>query len=433
MDVFVYSFGLGCPKWDNLTCVGRALGEVSQLQGDSGAMGVAGSTSTLGRLEQRAARLASHYNVDSMLDGPQPWMNDPRWRLAMVAAGILALAVVHWTIPFSLIHVHNFFQHLNFLPIVLAGLFFGWRGAVLSTFASAVLQFPHLLRTWNELPVYVADMVLELPVFGLGGIIAGLLAERERSQRTRLEKTKRELEQVYDELQQNIEHLKRAERLSAAGQLSAGLAHEIRNPLASISGAAGILKRGHASAENTRECLEIIEKETQRLNRLLTSFLDFARPRAPRFQPVDVPSLFDSVAALAQHVPGAALVELRQELAEPLPELRCDAEQLKQVLLNLVINAIHATPGAGTVRLRASAEAERMVMEIRDEGAGIPASDLDRIFDPFFTTKEDGTGLGLAVAAKIVEQHGGLLTAANNTGRGMTFRLELPLRDGLKP
>lgn len=391
-------------------------------------MGVAGSTPALSRLQQRADRLAGHYNVDSMLDGPQPWMNDPRWRLALVAGASIALALVHWILPFSYIHLHNFFQHLNFLPILLAGLFYGWRGAAAATLLAAILQFPHLWRTWNQLPVYVADMVLELPLFGLGGIIAGLLAERERRQRTRLENTKRELEKVYEELQQNIEHLKRAERLYAAGQLSAGLAHEIRNPLASISGAAGILKRGNASSENFRECLDIIDKETQRLNRLLTSFLDFARPRAPRFQPVELPALFDSVIALAQHVPGAALIDLRQELSAPLPELRCDPEQLKQVLLNLVINAIHATPGRGAVLLRASASPARVLIEVCDEGSGLPPADLDRIFDPFFTTKENGTGLGLAVAAKIVEQHGGLLTAENNPGRGMTFRLDLPLR-----
>lgn len=391
-------------------------------------MGVAASTSALARLEQQAQRLAEHYNVDSMPDGQQRWMSSPRVRATLVLSAIFVLAVVHWTIPFSYIHVHNFIQHLNFLPIVLAGLFFGWRGAVLATFLSALLQFPHLLRTWRDLPVYVADMVLELPVFGIGGIVAGLLAERERSQRTHLETTKRELEQVYRDLQANIEHLKRAERLSAAGQLSAGLAHEIRNPLSSISGAAGILRRGHASLENTRECLDIIEKESQRLNRLLTSFLDFARPRAPRLQPVEIPALFDSVIALAQHAPGAALLDLRREFTEPLPELHCDPEQLKQVLLNLVINAIHASPPHGGVTLAASASSSRARLEVRDEGHGLPPADLDRVFDPFFTTKESGTGLGLAVAAQIVEQHGGLLSASNNPSRGMTFVLDLPLR-----
>jgi two-component system sensor histidine kinase HydH len=240
------------------------------------------------------------------------------------------------------------------------------------------------------------------------------------------------LAEVYQELQQNFERLKRAERLYAAWQLSAGLAHEIRNPLASITGAAGILKRGHASGENRRDCLDIIEKETHRLNRLLSSFLDFARPRAPRFQRVELLSVFESVIGLAQHADGAAGIELLLEVEESLPELRCDPEQLKQVLLNLMINAIQATEGQGVVRLHAAVAADRLLIEVRDQGRGIPPAERDRIFDPFFTTKEHGTGLGLAVAAKIVEQHGGLLAAENNADRGMTFRVEFPL-DGAHP
>src|SRR5262249_24880056 len=120
---------------------------------------------------------------------------------------------------------------------------------------------------------------LELSTFGAAGIIAGLLADRERMQRKRVEATKLELEQVHTKLQQNVEQLKQTERLTAAGQLSASLAHEIPNPLASISGAAGILARGQASPDARGECLEILTRESHRLNKLLTNFLDFARPR----------------------------------------------------------------------------------------------------------------------------------------------------------
>ncbi len=393
-------------------------------------MALAGSASALSRLEQRAENLACH-NVEAMLDEPQK-RNDARKQFLLVGTGVVILAALHWAIPLQNVHVHSFLQHLNFLPIGLAGLFFGWRGAVLSTLAAGALQAPHIWRAWQPLPLYATDIVLELPVFGIAGIVAGLLAERERGQRTKLEKTRQHLAEVYQELQQNFERLKRAERLYAAGQLSAGLAHEIRNPLASITGAAGILKRGHASGENRRDCLDIIEKETHRLNRLLSSFLDFARPRAPRFQRVELLSVFESVIGLAQHADGAAGIELLLEVEESLPELRCDPEQLKQVLLNLMINAIQATEGQGVVRLHAAVAADRLLIEVRDQGRGIPPAERDRIFDPFFTTKEHGTGLGLAVAAKIVEQHGGLLAAENNADRGMTFRVEFPL-DGAHP
>jgi len=219
--------------------------------------------------------------------------------------------------------------------------------------------------------------------------------------------------------------MKKAERLYAAGQLSASLAHEIRNPLISISGAAGILKRGHGSNENVQECLEIIDKESHRLSKLLTSFLDFARPRAPKFQWTDLTSLIQSVISLAAHASGVEHVELRQLLAENLPEVECDPEQIKQVLLNLIINAIQASPLGGKVWITAESASDHVSISVRDEGRGIEEGTQDHIFDPFFTTKEQGTGLGLAIASMIVGQHGGSLTAKKNGDRGMTFTVEL--------
>ncbi len=213
----------------------------------------------------------------------------------------------------------------------------------------------------------------------------------------------------------------------AVAQLSASLAHEIRNPLASISGAAGILKRGNASPENERECLEVIEKESNRLNKLLANFLNFARPRAPRFQETDLVAVIDSTIALARHSGEACGIEFRRTINDPLPEVQCDSEQLKQVLLNLLMNAVHAT-GKGEVDLQAYTRDGSAFIVVRDEGAGIPKDQEDRIFEPFFTTKPNGSGLGLAIASKIVEQHGGLLTARNAPGKGLTMVLQLPVK-----
>jgi signal transduction histidine kinase len=282
------------------------------------------------------------------------------------------------------------------------------------------LEFPQLWVVWRHDLVYATDQVGELAVFGAAGLVAGWLADRER-------KATLELERVYSELRENIERLKKAERLSAVAQLSANMAHEIRNPLAGISGAAGILKRGNATSENLRECIEIIEKESQRLNKLLTSFLDFARPRTPRFQPADLREIIDSVIALAGHSPGAGAIEFRRAIDCDLPEIECDSEQLKQVLLNLVINAIQATR-QGIVELQAAVRGRWAVITVRDEGTGIPPEHQERIFDPFYTTKDNGTGLGLAIACKIVEQHGGTLTAANAPERGLDIVVQLPLR-----
>lgn len=131
---------------------------------------------------------------------------------------------------------------------------------------------------------------------------------------------------------------------------------------------------------------------------------------------------------LASHAVGKKPIELRQEVTPALAPVDCDPELLKQVLLNLVINAIQAMPGAGEVLVSAGLRNDRLLIEVRDEGCGISAAERDRIFDPFFTTKENGTGLGLSVAHQIVEQHGGILTAEANPAKGMTFSVSLPLR-----
>jgi signal transduction histidine kinase len=355
------------------------------------------------------------------------FLRTPRVKTAAIAIMIVAVALTTWFTSPRAIALHNVLHHLNFLPFMMAGMLFGWRGAVKAMIFGILVEAPIIVRHWARWPIDASDQLLELAIFGSAGIIAGLLADRERVQRLRVESTKRELENVYTELRENVEKMKRTERLSAAGQLAASLAHEIRNPLASISGAAGILKRGNASADNKQECLGILEKESQRLNKLLTNFLDFARPRLPRFQRVDAGALVKSVTVLARHAALRQQVAIIDDLPAHLPMIDCDAEQMKQVLLNVLLNAIQASPVGGRVVVKSFPHAGQLCVEVRDQGPGMSAEQLERMFEPFFTTKESGTGLGLAVAANIVEQHGGLLHAENNPDKGMTFRLELPL------
>jgi signal transduction histidine kinase len=348
----------------------------------------------------------------------------------LVAAGTLILAVFAWIIPPVDIQAHNILHHLNFIPLMVAGMVFGLRGSLLATAFAVVAHAPHLAAIWNTANADATDQILEISIFGVAGAIAGILSDRGRAQQARTEQTKRELERVYQELQDNIGQMKKAERLYAAGQLSASLAHEIRNPLASILGAAGILKRGNSSAENVTDCLEIIETETHRLNKLLGNFLEFARPKAPRLHAADIRPVIDSVVALSTHAAGSKRIEIRQKIEQALPEVSCDPEQIRQALLNLLINAVQATEDAGAIEVSAEALNGRVVISVSDEGCGLSEEAEARIFDPFFTTKEQGTGLGLAIASKIIEQHGGTLTARRNNGRGMTFRFDLPSQRG---
>jgi signal transduction histidine kinase len=349
-----------------------------------------------------------------------------RGGILLIGAFVSGVAILTAVVPAAEISAHNILHHLNFLPLMIAGMLFGWRGAALAASFAAIVNAPGIARHWLDWPLDAKDQVVELAIFSAAGLIAGFLSDRERAQRRNLERTQQELEGVYLELQANIAEMKKAERLSAAGQLAASLAHEIRNPLASMSGAAGILQRGTAPPEFVADSLDIIQKESQRLNKLLTGFLNFANPRSPRLQSTNAGELLRSVLSLASHSAEANGIRLRQLSADEEPEIACDPEQMKQVLLNLVINAIEASAPGAEIRLSTFAHSGNIAIEVEDDGAGIPREAEGRIFDPFFTTKAKGTGLGLAISSMIVSQHNGSLSFHANESGGTTFRIELP-------
>lgn len=308
------------------------------------------------------------------------------------------------------------------VPVALATVLNGWYGGLAACIVSSAGIFvfsPHQPLAANA---------LQSLAFLLLASVTALSTSRERKMRQHYQQVAEQLSNVYEKVQANFEGMKRAERLSAIGQLSAGLAHEIRNPLASISGAAAILARSQVLDPKNAKCLEIITSESDRLNGLLTNFLNFARPRPPRLQTVQLGPVLDNVLELATHGVRGKEVRFDKSIEGGLPPVECDPEQLEQVLLNLMINAVEASPDRGTVLLSAAAQDGRIAIGVADQGHGVAPAHIDRLFDPFFTTKEHGTGLGLPVAHQIVRQMGGSLLARANAGRGMTFSVVLPAK-----
>ncbi len=358
---------------------------------------------------------------------------DPLRALGVIAVTI-GIGVAHYFVPDSMVQIHYLVQRLFYIPVVYAGLYFGWRGGFSAAVLAGLAYLPQILATRKLDPSYSVNQYAELFLFCVAGVVAGILADRERRQKKALQDTAGQLSRVYGELQNNFERMKRAERLYALGQLSAGLAHEIKNPLASIEGAAAVLLRERPSEERRIEFLQIIQKESRRLDRLLTNFLKFARPREPEFTCISVEQIIDSVIALAEHAIRRNQIVFQKKIDPDLTELECDSEQLIQILLNLSINAIQAMPHGGEIVLSARRQDGNAVIEVRDQGIGIDEKNLEKIFDPFFTTKESGTGLGLPVAYQIAARQGGVLTAVKNMDKGMTFSLELPIsRESIKP
>jgi two-component system sensor histidine kinase HydH len=204
------------------------------------------------------------------------------------------------------------------------------------------------------------------------------------------------------------------------------LAHEIRNPLGSLEGSVEILRRPELPEQTRQEFAEMAKKEVARLKGLVTNFLEFARPSAPRRILIEPQVLLESVGQLAGETAKMAGIAIRIESGH-VPAVFVDAEQIKQVLLNLILNAVQAMPSGGEISLRSHQENGSILLEIADQGVGIPEENLERIFDPFFTTRAGGTGLGLSIAYQIINRHGGHLSVRNNPNGGSTFIVVLPL------
>lgn len=237
---------------------------------------------------------------------------------------------------------------------------------------------------------------------------------------------------LYQNLKLQERATQRAERLASLGTLTAGLAHEIRNPLVSVKTFLQLLPERLNDAEFRTTFLEITTSEVERITRLLNQLLEFARPTEPQLRPEDLAAIVEQMGLLARNEAVKRQITLDWNAQEGLPKVVLDAEQIKQVLQNLLKNAIEATREGGRVRMearpvRGAGSVQQVQIEVSDSGAGIREEDLEKIFTPFFTTKDTGTGLGLAVAHRIIEDHGGTMEVTSQVGRGTTFVITLPI------
>jgi signal transduction histidine kinase len=240
------------------------------------------------------------------------------------------------------------------------------------------------------------------------------------------------------------ERMKERDRLAALGEMAAGLAHEIRNPLGAIKGAAQLLvgpdgKPVSNGAQDVREFLGIIVDEVNRLNRVVTQFLDYARPWKGDSSEIDINEVVRKTVHLLENQETAGAVNIELKLNDDVPRIRGDSEQLRQVFLNLGLNAVQAMKGKDGGRLtivtgrragrRKSDPGSYVEIRFRDSGPGISREHLRNLFIPFFTTKEKGTGLGLPISQRIVTQHGGTIEVRSEVGKGSTFTVLLPIAE----
>ena len=324
------------------------------------------------------------------------------------------------------------FYLVLFLPVISAATSFGLLGTTVATVAacSVYLSFLGLLETRNQyLPAdQVEELILRVLFLPVVGFLTNQLAQQNRIEARKLQATAAELAQANASLKNAEADIRRADRLAALGQLTAGLAHELRNPLATMRSSAEMLARRVAPEnEIAKEMAANITEEVDRTGALITRFLDFARPRSLQLEKGDIHAMLDR--AIERFQKSGPTVSVFKNYSPDVPPLRFDGAMMEQVMLNLLTNAAQASPAGGVVTVKTQRSGDAVWISVIDRGSGIEKKNLESIFNPFFTTKAEGVGLGLAVVSKIVEEHGGEISVDSTLGEGSVFLIRLPMGD----
>lgn len=231
---------------------------------------------------------------------------------------------------------------------------------------------------------------------------------------------------AFREMQRKIHE---TDKLASIGELSVGVAHEVRNPLGAIKTCAQFLEDKLHAEDGKRKFAQIIIREAERLNQLIEQLLNFARPTRADFQYTDVNALIEEVLVLVRLKADSLRIAIEGQYDEALPRIFADGKRLEQAFLNIMFNALDATPEGGRVLVETefAPEAGRILISFSDTGEGIPPDKLDKVFTPFYTTRKSGTGLGLAIVQQIIAEHGGTIDVESEVGRGTKFTISLPI------
>jgi signal transduction histidine kinase len=362
-------------------------------------------------------------------------MNE-KYRYTIIAALIALITLAHYQMGQQYLFLHDLSRRLYYLPIILSALWFGRKGGILAAVLVSAFFLPHGMFMWYGENMRYVDNLIEIILFNILGFIIGDYIERKNRQRLQAEEAARQLREAYDKLQSSTgkiirleEELRFSDRLAILGELSASMAHEVRNPLAGIQGAAEILRSRFPDTDAAQEFVQIQLREIQRLNQVVENYLSLARSEKPQMICLDLLEMIRSTLALLNVSMRHKQITIETEFHELLlAEVTGDAVQLRQLLLNISLNAMQAVQSGGLIRFEVvrQADPDSYLISVKDNGIGIDPAQAERIFEPFHTTRGDGTGLGLAIARRIVSLHRGRIWFESSSG-STTFFIELPV------
>jgi two-component system, NtrC family, sensor histidine kinase HydH len=327
------------------------------------------------------------------------------FKISLVLGVILIISLLHYLTQRQEKYYHLFYRELYFFPLILAGIWFGLRGAILSSLFISLFYLPMVFNEWNGFSINDFDRILEIILLNIIAVILGLFSDREKKV---------------------LKDLKEAETLAALGSAVSSIVHDMKTPLVAIGGYALSMKRKLKEEDPNRQKLDVIVRETNRLEELTQDILAYARPVPSNRVAADLNKMVIECCRIANEMAEQKGVKIEIYSSPSLLTINLDLAAMERALLNLISNAIQASPDDGVVTIGTVMEGRDAVITIADNGPGIPPEIREEIFSPFFTTKKDGTGLGLPIALKIVKAHGGSITLAGNGEKGTIFKVSLP-------
>jgi len=370
-----------------------------------------------------------------------------KWWL-IIASLVILVTALHYGTPTMKWQYHLIFMQSYFIPIILGAFQFGIRGGLGTAIAVSFLYFPHIMLQWGGLVEGNLMRFLQIVLFNVIGYLTGLKAQNEKEEKSRYQNTAEQLEKTLQKIREQSvrieemeDQLRQADRLAVVGELSASLAHEVRNPLGSIRGIVDILKDELPPNKETENFLNIMVQETERLNEVVENYLRFAGQKSSQVISFDIKEIIKNTELLLANRARKNQITIKTRLPEKELSLTGVPGQLQQVLMNLALNSIQAMPDGGEISIeaglsditapgkeRTGAKNETRI-SISDNGKGISKPDIEKIFKPFYTTRQDGTGLGLAIVKRIIDQNNWRIEVESEINKGSSFSIHIPLEE----
>ena len=348
----------------------------------------------------------------------------------MIIAIVVSITALHYFTPTHYHHLHEIYRRIYYLPIIIGAFRYDFYGGLITSLVVGLIYVPHVIFQWQGSIGDNLVRFMEIGLYLVVGCVSGLLSRRVRLEKDRYKEVAEKLSESYSKMEDQTRQLsememqlRTADRLAVLGELSASLAHEVRNPLGSIKGAVDIISKRCSKDHTIQEFSSILRKEVTRLNTVVDNYLKIAHRSSGNTKRSALTEIIPSVVSLLGPEIAKRQVGVKIELPDSIFPVALTDVEAQQVFINLLLNALAAMDNGGSIIISGRSEGNKILVSIRDDGKGIPEKQLEKIFQPFYTSRRNGTGLGLAIVKRIMESAHGTIHVDSQVGVGSVLTL----------